>query len=209
MPPTKVRPGVTTSVAPSTLHTFHRNPRRGDTAAIASSLRRHTQYKPITVNIGTHTGRPNEVLAGNHTLMAVRDLAETHPEEAAWQSILAHWIDVDDDMCNRIVVADNQTSTLGGFDTDELVGLLNDFGDDIEGLGFSETDIQALIEMNDGAPDLDDLADKHGDPLDDDFNETVRLRVPPEVATRWKGFREEYDDDGVALVALLNCYVAP
>ena len=140
--------GKTTAVAPRDLNTFHRNPRKGDVKAIAASLKAHSQYKPITANVGTHTGRPNEVLAGNHTLMAVRNLAETDPDDKRWTKVLVHWVDVDDDMCNRIVTADNQTSQLGGFDSEELLALLEDIGD-IEGLGFSEVDVaelQALVE---------------------------------------------------------------
>ena len=67
--------GTTTSISPSELNTFYLNPRRGDVTAIAGSLRTNDQYKPITVNVGTFTGRPNEVLAGNHTLMAFRGLS--------------------------------------------------------------------------------------------------------------------------------------
>ena len=110
-----------------------------------ASLRRHTQYKPITGNIGTHTGRPLEILAGNHTLMAFRALAEAEPEDKAWQKILVHWVDVDDDMCNRIVVADNRTSELGHVDNDALHAILSEFETDIEGLGFTAEDISALV----------------------------------------------------------------
>ncbi|MDX3097732.1 hypothetical protein PV417_24845 [Streptomyces sp. ME19-03-3] len=42
----------------------HPNPRTGDVDAIAESLRVNGRYKAIVVNRGTHTGRPNEVLAG-------------------------------------------------------------------------------------------------------------------------------------------------
>ena len=118
--------GKTTAVPPAQLNTFHRNPRKGDVKAIAASLRAHSQYKPITANLGTHTGRPHEVLAGNHTLMAIRDLAVAEPDDKRWGKVLVHWVDVDDDMCNRIVTADNQTSQLGGFDSEELLALLED-----------------------------------------------------------------------------------
>ena len=56
------------------LRPYHRNPRRGDVAQIARSLKRTGQYRPIVANKGTHTGRPGEVLAGNHTLAAARVL---------------------------------------------------------------------------------------------------------------------------------------
>jgi hypothetical protein len=144
--------GKTTAVAPNDLHTFHKNPRRGDVDAIKRSLIRHTQYKPITVNLGTHTGRPNEVLAGNHTLMAFRDLAADKPDDPAWAKILVFWIDVDNDTAERIVVADNQTGQLGGFDEEQLARLVEGFEGDVEGLGFSEADVAdlaALLEEND------------------------------------------------------------
>jgi hypothetical protein len=44
---------------------YVRNPRQGDVGAIVTSLERHGQYRPIVVNVGRLTGRPNEVLAGN------------------------------------------------------------------------------------------------------------------------------------------------
>lgn len=50
----------------SDLNLYHKNPRIGNLDVIKSSLRAHGQYKPILVNVGTYTGRPYEVLAGNH-----------------------------------------------------------------------------------------------------------------------------------------------
>lgn len=150
--------GKTTTVAPAELNTFHRNPRKGDVKAIAASLKAHDQYKPITVNLGTATGRPNEVLAGNHTLMAIRDLAETYPEDPRWAGVLVHWINVDDDRCNRIVAADNQTAQLGGFDAEELLALIDGI-EDIASMGFTDTDIadlNAIVEES--MPNLSDLA---------------------------------------------------
>lgn len=147
--------GKTTAIAPAQLHTFHKNPRQGDIPAIMASLRRHTQYKPITGNIGTHTGRPLEILAGNHTLLAFRALAEADPEAVEWQKVLVHWVDVDDDMADRIVVADNQTGSLGGFDEAQLAEIVAGFSGDIDGLGFTEADVDdlmALLEEQDLPP---------------------------------------------------------
>ncbi|AGU92012.1 ParB-like partition protein [Mycobacterium phage Adawi] len=151
--------GKTTAVAPSQLNLFHRNPRKGDVPAIMSSLRRHTQYKPITANVGTHTGRPAEVLAGNHTLMAFRDLAAAEPTDKRWQKILVFWVDVDDDMAERIVVADNQTGQLGGFDEAELAELVAGFDGDVEGLGFTDADLDDLNAILEERADLPPLGD--------------------------------------------------
>lgn len=62
---------------PDELNPYHANARRGDLAAIARSLETNGQYRPIVVNLGRHTGRPLEVLAGNHTLAAARQLGWT------------------------------------------------------------------------------------------------------------------------------------
>ena len=163
--PFAAAPGKTTHVPPAQLNRFHRNPRKGDVPAIMASLRRHSQYKPITGNIGTHTGRPHEILAGNHTLMAFRELAEAEPDDPRWRKIAVFWVDVDDDMANRIVVADNRTAELGHMDNEALHSLLSSFNTDIEGLGFTEADIAALV-----APSRD-LIDQFKDIDTDDDGE--------------------------------------
>lgn len=117
------------------LRTFHKNPRQGDVGAIKQSLLVSGQYKPIVINAGTHTGRPNEVLAGNHTLMAARDLG--------WESVAAVTVDVDDDQCGRIVAADNRTADLGGYDERLLAELLTDLPD-LDGTGYNLEDLEAL-----------------------------------------------------------------
>jgi hypothetical protein len=77
------------AVAISDLVPYHRNPRTGDLPAIVESLRVNGQYKAIVVNRGTHTGRPNEILAGNHTFAAAKELG--------WEEIAATWVDVDEE----------------------------------------------------------------------------------------------------------------
>src|SRR5215210_3891610 len=59
----------TQAVSVADLRPYPANPRRGNVEAIKASLRAHGQYRPIVVN------RPTmQVLAGNHTLEAVRQL---------------------------------------------------------------------------------------------------------------------------------------
>lgn len=117
------------------LRLYHRNPRVGNVDRIKQSLTVNTQYKPICVNVGTHTGRPLEVLAGNHTVKAARDLG--------WETIAAVTVDVDDDQAVRIVAADNRTSDLGTYDDRLLLELLADL-DDLDGTGYDPADIAAL-----------------------------------------------------------------
>lgn len=140
---------------PSKLNLYPGNARRGDVRAIEGSLRAHGQYKPITVNKGTHTGAPNEVLAGNHTVMAIRNLAEKYPDDERWQSVLVHWLDVDADTAKRIVLVDNRTSELGGMDADALYELVSSVSNDLAGTGYTDGDLTLLAEQINSADDLD------------------------------------------------------
>lgn len=134
--------GTTTRVGPAELSVYHRNARVGDVDAVMGSLKANGQFKPLCVNIGTKTGRPNEVLAGNHTLKAFRNLAEQNPFDDQWSKITVHWVDVDDDMATRIVLVDNRSFEEGGFDAAELVELLNEVG--TTGTGYSDADLDGL-----------------------------------------------------------------
>lgn len=128
----------------SKLKHYHQNPRRGDVDAVADSLATLGQFKPIIVNKGTHTGRRHEVLAGNHTLKAARQLGWTHIE--------ADYVDVDDDTAARIVVADNRTADKAGYDNADLLALIQDLPD-TDGTGYNADDIQdLLIEQELAAP---------------------------------------------------------
>jgi DNA modification methylase len=119
----------------SDLQIFGGNPRRGNVDEIVKSLEKHGQFRPIVVNAGTHTGRPNEVLAGNHTLMAARQLG--------WPDLDVSLVDVSEDMARSIVLADNRLADLGSYDDRELLALLESL-DDIEGTGYSDDDLDAL-----------------------------------------------------------------
>lgn len=125
-----------TNFALSELQPYHRNPRRGDVGAIAESLQINGQYRPIIVNLGRQTGRPLEVLAGNHTLAAAGKLG--------WETISATTVDVDDTQAARIVAADNRTADLGDYDNAGLADLLKDL-DDLAGTGYTPDDLDDLI----------------------------------------------------------------
>ena len=120
------------------LHTYWKNPRIGNVEKIAESLHRNGQYRAIVVNKGTHTGRPMEVLAGNHTLKAARTLG--------WETITCHLIDVDDDQAARIVLADNKTAEYGSYDDKTLTDLLNTLND-LDGTGWTQEELEALSDI--------------------------------------------------------------
>lgn len=97
---------------------FPGNARRGDVEKLKQSLADHDQYRPIVLNKkkGTKYGG-NTVLAGNHTLMAAREIGMTE--------IYVWYVDVDDDEALEINLVDNATSDSAYNDPVLLAALLN------------------------------------------------------------------------------------
>jgi hypothetical protein len=87
------------------------NPRKGDVEAVARSLKKFGQRKPLTVHVDT-----KEVLTGNHTLKAALSLG--------WDQIAVLWVEDDPTEAKAWVLADNRTSELGGFDNNALIEML-------------------------------------------------------------------------------------
>ena len=159
------------------LNLHHKNPRQGDVDAIMGSMVANGVYNPLTVNRGTHTGRPNEVLAGNHRLKAMRRLAEQHPDDPRWQTVDVWMVDVDEDRATRILLSDNRTSDLGTYDEKELLGLLDTVDHDLDGTGYDYGDVddlRALVEDDGAAPGSAGLLDE---PDTDSYQETYAVTV--------------------------------
>src|SRR5436190_9382064 len=137
-------PGLQTQAVPTAdLRPYDANPRRGDVEAIKVSLKAHGQYRPIVVNRPTR-----QVLAGNHTLKAAKQLG--------WKTIAATFVDVDDEQAKRIVLVDNRTNDLAGYDTQALVDLLEELPD-LDGSGYDQPALDALLdEVAWPADDLDE-----------------------------------------------------
>lgn len=157
----KPSPGKYAVMTPAELSLHPDNPRKGDVPAIAASLRAHGQYKPIVVNVGTHTGRPHEVLAGNHTLKAFRDLAGRFPDDERWQNVDVRLVDVDDDLAARMVLADNRTSERGTMDDRLLAELLGKVAEQgvLDGTGYDQDDLTTLENLIANEPDLSEFKD--------------------------------------------------
>lgn len=188
----------------SELNLYYKNPRVGDVTAIVASLRANGVYKPIVVNRGTHTGRQMEVLAGNHTLKAHRLLAEEEPDDKRWAKIDCWVVDVDDDRASRIVLADNRTADLGSYNNEALLELLNGLDADLTGTGYTDDDVAVLLDLAEGPASLEDLEAEFGEPEDDDFWITVRLRIPPVLNDQWRDWSRAYDSPEEAFEALLD-----
>lgn len=131
------------------LRRYYRNARQGDVGLICESLILNGQYRPIVVNRGTHTGRLNEVLAGNHTLDAALELHWTH--------LAVTWVDVDDEAAARIVIIDNRANDQADYDQAALLELLQSLPD-LAGTGYDPDDVDALLRDLTTPLDLSGLA---------------------------------------------------
>ncbi|MFF1820379.1 ParB/RepB/Spo0J family partition protein [Kribbella sp. NPDC058245] len=116
---------------------YGRNPRRGNVAVIQESLAEHGQYRPVVVRRGT-----NEVLAGNHTLFAARELG--------WDQLAATYVDVDDEQAARIVLVDNRAADMGSYDDADLLEILKELDATDAGLGatgYADDDLDDLVAL--------------------------------------------------------------
>lgn len=107
------------------------NPRRSDDRAIEELIRANGFYGVLTVQASTR-----HVLAGNGRLRAAQRIGLA--------VVPVVWADVDDAEAERILLADNRASDLGGYDDAALVALLEQMDSGLAGTGYNDAD-QALL----------------------------------------------------------------
>lgn len=130
----------------SSLSTLPGNPRRGDVEAVAASLKRFGQRKPIVARASDRV-----VIAGNHTLQAAISLG--------WESVAVSFVDENEEESLAFALADNRTAELGDYDDGLLLDLIRSVGDfDPELLldtGWSPEAVAELVDRIDpGLPDV-------------------------------------------------------
>ena len=182
--------GDPTTMSVDELFLYHRNPRRGDVDTIMESIKTNGFYRPLIVNRGSMTGRKNEILAGNHTFQAAKQLG--------MQTLPVWVVDVDDDTTKRIVIADNRASDLATNNDEDLLGLLTELEYDLTGTGYDEADLEALAES------LTPLEEDEPEPSDDDDWTVLKFRVPPMIAHQWTMWAGAYDSPEEAFEALMD-----
>ncbi|MFE6872578.1 ParB/RepB/Spo0J family partition protein [Kitasatospora sp. NPDC057692] len=173
------------------LNRYHRNPRRGDVGAVADSLRINGQFKPIVVNRGTHTGRTNEILAGNHTADAAL--------LRGWTEIAVTWVDVDDEAAARIVVVDNRTGDLAGYDTELLSDILSELPS-LDGTGYDQDALHDLLDSVELPSQLAaETTDREGEKIADEHLQwgfvqwdTTRVQITKEEVERLNAIHEAF-----------------
>lgn len=112
------------------LEPFAGNPRRGDVPAIAKSLARFGQVRPVLTEPPVDETGKSRLIAGHHVVLAARDLGWTHI------AAIANDFGSDDE-ARAYLIADNQIPTLGSIDEEALavqLAALSDF----EGTGYTE-----------------------------------------------------------------------
>lgn len=122
------------------------NPRRGNVAAIADSLRVNGQYKPILVH------RPTmHILAGTHTWRAAKQLG--------WQTITAVFTDCDAHQARAILLSDNRAADAGYTDDAAAFAILATLPS-LDGTGYTPDDLHLPT------PDLDEWDTGDAEPQD-------------------------------------------
>lgn len=121
-------------VATSVLRPHPKNARKGDTAAIFDSIGANGFYGACVVQKST-----GYILAGNHRWKAAR--------RAKLPQIPVIWLDVDDDRAMRILLVDNRTNDVSGYDDTALAAILSELAgaSDLTGTGYDEGDLDKLL----------------------------------------------------------------
>jgi DNA modification methylase len=121
-----------------------KNPRRGDTVAICESIATNGFYGAVVAQRST-----GYILAGNHRWKAAKDTgAETIP---------VIWVDCDEDEALRILLVDNRTNDLAGYDDKALADLLSQVVEGgLTGTGYDQASVDELLaSLGAATPDLD------------------------------------------------------
>lgn len=160
-----IAPDLLTLAQPiDSLELLDGNPRIGDVDAVAASLRRFGQRKPI---VARRSDR--QIIAGNHTYKAACQLG--------WAEIAVVLVDDDDATAKAFALADNRTAELGGYDDANLAAMIAEVGEFDAALladtGWSCEAVDRLLEeiaASDQAATTDD---------DTDDDEVVDPPAPP------------------------------
>ena len=125
------------AVSIDSLHGLEGNPRKGDVDAVAASLARFGQRKPIVARRDDGT-----IIAGNHTWQAAKKLG--------WQEIAVAFVGDDDVTAQAYALADNRTAELGSYDEELLLQMIQDIQKIDEALladtGWASKDYEQLVE---------------------------------------------------------------
>lgn len=177
-----IAPDLLTLAQPiDSLELLDGNPRIGDVDAVAASLRRFGQRKPI---VARRSDR--QIIAGNHTYKAACQLG--------WAEIAVVLVDDDDATAKAFALADNRTAELGGYDDANLAAMIAEVGELDAALladtGWDEASVAKLLtEADHDVPDFTPVGDED-QPRLDQRNSTMC----PQCSFEWRvGARGEVE----------------
>lgn len=107
------------------------NARKHNLEVLRESIRLHGQYRAIIVQRSS-----GYIIAGNGTWQACR--------EEGFAGVAVDYVDVDDDQARRILLVDNRSNDVAGYDDQALADLLTSLSD-LAGTGFREADVADLL----------------------------------------------------------------
>lgn len=114
---------------------FPGNARRGNVGVIKESIEKNGQYRALVVR--EIKNGPLIVLAGNHTMMAIKELDGAKAR--------CEVIECDDETARRINLVDNRANDLAEDDEEALADLMRDLTEGAAGTGYTDDDIAAYI----------------------------------------------------------------
>jgi len=143
------------------------NPRKGDLASIEESIDKNGFYGACVVQRTT-----GYILAGNHRYLAAK--------KRGFTEVPVLWIEVDDKTAKRILLADNRTSDLAGYDDEKLAALLRELSadQDLAGSGYTEADLDdLLLEVAGGNDDTAPPAEEDDEEVDASLPEEPESKI--------------------------------
>lgn len=188
--PDQIRPLL---VPLSSIQPWPDNPRDGDLGAIAASLARFGQQRPIVVQRSS-----GFIVAGNHVWRAAAMAGELERtlgfgDGLDWTHVAAVFTDLSGDEAKGYLIADNRTHDLGGgYNDAKLAALLAELaaGGSLVGVGYDGDDVDRL---------LAELANASGDAVDKNAEWTGMPEFEHEDQESWRAvvvhFREQADLD--------------
>jgi len=111
------------------------NPRKGDDRAVGESIARNGFFGAVLVQKST-----GYVIAGNTRFRVM--------SEEGMATIPGFWVDCDDEVATRIMLADNRTSDLAFYDDEQLFELLKGLveSEGLDGTGYDRAAYELLLQ---------------------------------------------------------------
>lgn len=145
------------------------NPKDHDIGQIIQSIKRFNFTAPLILNEDT-----NKLVAGHGRLEALIRMFQSQyqipkgirtNEEGMWLVPVLRGLDFEnEEEAMTYLIADNKLSEFGGWDEHSLAAILDTVKDNLDGVGFDESDIQAIFENLNETWEQDNTDRGLGDP---------------------------------------------